>query len=126
MFEQYIMVEITTFNVLLIIFVPTTSLLVLGFLFTTFKKCCKDCLLFLAAESLGEENGIGCILDVCGIEPEEADDAPGPKIFTKVTDMINETSPGGKHHTIHVTEAALATGLLCVKLPKNVKFVVHD
>jgi hypothetical protein len=126
MFGQYIMVEITTVNVLLIIFVPSTSLLVLGFLFTTFKKCCKDCLLFFAAESLGEENGIGCILDTCGIEPEKADDGSGPKIFTKVTDMINETSPGGKHHTIHVTEAALATGLLCVKLPKNVKFVVHD
>jgi hypothetical protein len=126
MFEQYIMVEITTVNVLLIIFVPSTSLLVLGFLFTTFKKCCKDCVLFFAAESLGEERGMGCILDTCGIEPEEAVDTPGPKIFTKVTDMINETSPGGKHHIIHVTEAALATGLLCVKLPKNVRFVVHD
>jgi hypothetical protein len=118
--------EFTTANVLLIIFGPSTAFLVLGLLCTTFNKCCKDCLLFFAVESLGEERGIGCILDTCGIEPAEADDAPGPKIFTKVTDMINETSPGGKHHFINVTEAALATGLLCVKLPKNVSFVVRD
>ena len=120
------MVEFTPVNVLLIIFGPSTALLVLGLLCVTFNKFCRNCLLLSAAESLGEERGIGCFLDTCGIEPEEADDTPGPKIFTRVTDMINETSPGGKHHFINVTEAALATGILCVKLPKNVSFVVRD
>ena len=126
MFKECTMIEITPTNALLIIFIPSTSLLVLVLVCSTFKRHLKACFLCLASEGFGDEVGVGCVIDMCGIEPEVADDATGPKVFTKVTDMINETSPGGKHHTIHVTEAALATGLLCVKLPKNVKFVVHD
>ena len=118
------MVEITLINALLVVFIPSTSLLVLAFVCSTFKKRCNACFVCLASEVLGDE--VGCVIDMCGAEPEKTEDIPGSKVITKVTDMINETSPGGKHHTIHVTEAALATGLLCVKLPKNVKFVVHD
>ena len=118
------MVEITPINALLVVFIPSTSLLVLAFVCSAFKKRCKACFVCLASEVLGDE--VGCVIDMCGTDPEKTEDIPGSKVITKVTDMINETSPGGKHHTIHVTEAALATGLLCVKLPKNVKFVVHD
>ena len=126
MSRECTMVEITPVNALLIIFVPSAAIMVLLVVCTSIRKHCGKCLLCLVDEGVGEECGLGCIVKVCGIEKEETDDDSGPNVITKVTDMINETSPGGKHHIIHVTEAALATGLICVKLPKNVRFVVHD
>ena len=126
MSRECTMVEISPVNALLIIFVPSAAIMVLMVVCTSLRKQCRKCLLCLVDEGVGEECGLGCIVKVCGIEPERTGDESGPKVITRVTDMINETSPGGKHHIIHVTEAALATGLLCVKLPKNVRFVVHD
>ena len=126
MFEECTMVEITPVNALLFVFVPCTAIMVLLIVCTSIRKHCRKCLVCLISEVVGEECGLGCIVETCGVEPEGADAESGPKVITRVTDMINETSPGGKHHIIHVTEAALATGLLCVKLPKNVRFVVHD
>ena len=94
MSRECTMVEITPVNALLIIFVPSTALMVLSVICVSLRKHCRKCLLCLVGEGVGEECGLGCAAEVCGIEPERTGDESGPKVITRVTDMINETSPG--------------------------------